>query len=133
MSGTTIAPGPTTNRIMSSGEPFVRVTIQVRSDPSSATARAAFTKFAILFVVLRLAGLGPVLRLRFRFRFRQSIDPASLQPGIHDEAFGFLARDLEPVENAGMLGRFAILALAPANQVVGGAPREILDRLDIIL
>ena len=32
MSGTTIAPGPRTKQIMSSGKPFVRVTMQVRSD-----------------------------------------------------------------------------------------------------
>ena len=103
--------------IMPSGEPFVRVTRQVRSGPSSASERAAFpmvgrafvfSAFVILafvvftFVLLSCALLilpprpprhlrpAPELLLRSSRRRRAP----------HDQRFGFLAREFEPVEDS---------------------------------
>ena len=60
-------------------------------------------------------------------------DPAGLDAGLHDHLLGLLARQLEAVEHAGVAHALAVLALGPADQVVGGAAGEILDRLDVVL
>src|SRR5581483_10695130 len=61
-------------------------------------------------------------------------DPAGLDAGLHDQRLGLLARNLDAIEETGVLHRLtAFLALGPADQVVGGAAGEIFDRLDVIL
>src|ERR1700682_132937 len=61
-------------------------------------------------------------------------DPAGDDARLHDHVLGVVARNFVGVENAGMLGRLAaFLALGPADQIVGGASRQILDRLDLVL
>src|SRR5207237_10757100 len=65
---------------------------------------------------------GGVLVLGFRLGNVGFADPAGLDAGLHDHGFGIVARNLEAVENAGVLGLLAaILALGPADQIVGGA------------
>src|SRR5262245_13487817 len=79
---------------------------------------------------------GALLRCRlFDRRRRQFLlaDPACLEARLHDQRFGVVARQIEPVEDAGIAGRLVVLALAPAEQIVGGAAREILDALDAVL
>src|SRR6201999_2667909 len=61
-------------------------------------------------------------------------DPARLDARLHDQGLGVLAGDIVAVEEPGVLDRLAaFLALGPADEVVGGAAREILDRLDVVL
>src|SRR3984957_9771711 len=61
-------------------------------------------------------------------------DPAGNDARLHDHVLRIVARDFVGIENAGMLGRLAaFLALGPADQIVGGASRQILDGLDIVL
>src|SRR5262249_11150974 len=61
-------------------------------------------------------------------------DPAGLDAGLHDQRFGILAGNLDAVEEAGVLDRLAaFLAFGPADQIVGGATGEVLDRLDVVL
>ena len=48
-------------------------------------------------------------------------DPAGLDAGLHNQQFAFLARKLEAIEKSRIASGFAILALRPARQVVGGA------------
>ena len=52
---------------------------------------------------------------------------------LHDHRLGVLARDFVAVEDAGLALALAVLALGPADQIVGGAAGEILDRLDAAL
>src|SRR5262245_63610904 len=61
------------------------------------------------------------------------LDPAGLDARLHDQRLGVVPRQVEAVEDAGIAGGLAVLALAPAEQVVGSAAREILHRLDIVL
>src|SRR6516225_8694271 len=59
-------------------------------------------------------------------------DPAGLDPSLHDQLFRIVTGDLDAVERTDMLGRLAaFLALGPADQIVGGAAREVIDRLDV--
>src|SRR6185437_3240366 len=60
------------------------------------------------------------IRLR-RFRKIGFGDPAGDQPRLHDHGLGILARDFDAVEIARVLDGFAVLALGPADQIVGGA------------
>src|SRR6185437_16785030 len=61
-------------------------------------------------------------------------DPAGLEARLHDHRLGVVAGNLDAVENARVLGRLAaVLALGPANEIVGGAAGEVLDRLDLVL
>ena len=48
-------------------------------------------------------------------------------------AFGLLARHVEAVQHAGLPDHLTVLALAPADQIVGRASRKILDGLDVVL
>src|SRR6202011_4172293 len=77
---------------------------------------------------LRLRGFGG-RRLRGRRQIR-GIDPTGLDSRLHDDPLGVFAGDLEAVENARMTNGLALLALAPAGKLVGGAAGEVLDRLE---
>src|SRR6516165_6469071 len=61
------------------------------------------------------------------------LDPAGLDARLHDQRFGLVAREIESVEGAGIAYRLAVLAFAPAEKVVGGATRQVLDRFDPVL
>ena len=43
-----------------------------------------------------------------------------------------LAREIEAVEYPGMMGGFAVLALAPSEQVVGGATGQVFQVLYVV-
>ena len=60
-------------------------------------------------------------------------DPASRQTSLHDHLLRLDTRDFELGEQAFELLRLAVLAFAPADEVVGGAAGEVLDRLDAVL
>src|SRR6266849_8034189 len=61
------------------------------------------------------------------------LDPSSLDARLHDQCFDVIARQIESVENAGISNRLAVLALAPAEQVIGRTAGQIFRRLDAIL
>src|SRR5216683_8000528 len=61
-------------------------------------------------------------------------DPAGDDARLHDHVLRLIARGFVGIEDAGMLGRLAaFLALGPADQIVGGATGQILDRLYVVL
>src|SRR5690606_22406931 len=60
-------------------------------------------------------------------------DPASLEAGFQDHFLGLFARDREVLEGALETLDLAILALGPADEIVGGTTGEILDGLDVFL
>src|SRR5882724_1416499 len=153
-SGTTEPSGATTNRIMSATGVTSPVAAQSRSlpgairrgprsSPSSSPLSCGcvcmprcvhslcFKLHASSFG-LRLARLSGSFRSRRR-RQILFLDPAGLDAGLHDQGLGLLLAEIEVAEDAGVLHGFAVLALAPAEQVVGDAASQILDRLDAVL
>src|SRR6478752_8483575 len=143
-SGTTAPSGATTNRIMSATGVTVPVAAQNRSVPGailrgprsrSSSCNRSCMRAGPWPLGLCLGCLGRSFGGRFGRRRREILflDPAGLDPRLHDQRLGFLARQIEAIEDAGVLDRLAVLALGPADQVVGGAAGQILDRLDAIL
>src|SRR5262249_43687979 len=61
------------------------------------------------------------------------LDPAGLDARLHDQRFGFVARQIESVERARIACRLAVLAFAPAEKVVGGATPPVFDRFYAVL
>src|SRR5262245_21176943 len=60
-------------------------------------------------------------------------DPPGLDASLHDEHFAFLAAQIKTLQKSRVAGRFAILALGPAREVVGGATGKVLYGLYAIL
>src|SRR5262249_5987839 len=81
---------------------------------------------------LRLAGLGWRLRRRWRRKIL-FLAPARLDAGLHDQSLGLLLAEIEISQDAGVFDGLAVLALAPADQVVGDAAGQVLDRLEAVL
>src|SRR6202048_1209062 len=137
-SGITSPEGATTNRISSSIGRTCRVTAHIRivadlsvrgplsrSGSAKASMGGTFSLHGLVFGGLGVLGLFDQIGLG---------DPAGDDARLHDHVLRVIARDFVGVENAGMLGRLAaFLALGPADQIVGGATGEILDRLDVVL
>src|SRR3954447_2964279 len=161
-SGTMCPCGETTKRISSSIGRTSRLTAHIRTvaDPSvrgplsrSGSADASMCAsspchFILLHIAHRDAkadryacGTRALRRLVFGgLGLRRRLgkiglgDPAGLDARLHDQGLGVLARNLVGIENARMFGRLAaFLAFGPADQVIGGAAREILDSLDVVL
>src|SRR5665213_3937814 len=87
-----------------------------------------FAPLALRRRIGRSVGIRRGRRSELGFRY-----PAGLQPRLHDHGFRVLARDFEAVEEARLMLAFAVLALGPAGQVVGGATSEIFDGLHAVL
>src|SRR5882757_3589631 len=130
--------GATTNRISSSIGRTARVTAHIRSVPdllvrgpssrSAGSARASMRVASSLRCRLVFGGLS----LLGGFRQIGLGNPPRDDARLHDHGFGVFARGLVGVENAGVLGRLAaFLALGPADEIVGGATREVFDGLDV--
>src|SRR5499427_9741628 len=85
---------------------------------------------------LRIPAIAPLGRLlggRFGLRGSREFggelglgDPPGLDAGVHDQELAFLARQLEAVEKSGVASGFAVLAVGPARQIVGGTTGKIL-------
>src|SRR5260370_11379088 len=137
-SGITSPEGATTNRISSPIGCTCRVTAHIRivadlsvrgplsrSGSAKASMDGTFSLHRLAFGGLGLLGLLDEIGLG---------DPAGHDARLHDHVLRVVARDFVWVENAGMLGRLAaFLALAPADQIVGGATGQALDGLDPLL
>src|SRR6185312_5234391 len=141
-SATTSPFGPTTKRMSSSTGLTSRDSAQVRSDPgaeaprSSSVSRSLSCATASIKKPFSLRLYRSVFALGRFFGRRVQLglgDPAGLHTGLHDQRLGLLAGDVETVEEAWLALGFAVLALGPAGQVVGGAAGEILDRLHAAL
>ena len=104
--------------------PFRRAAIERRL--SSSAASMPGVAHLTLPRLLRPASSAGFDQIGFR-------DPAGLQARLHDDRLAFLARQFEAVEDAGLALGFAILALGPADEIVGGAAGQVLDRLDAVL
>ena len=61
------------------------------------------------------------------------MDPARRDAGPHDHVLGLFAADGEVLERAFEALGFAVLAFAPADQVVGGAAGKVFNVLDAVL
>src|SRR5215510_9028181 len=140
-SGTAVPSGVTTNRIMSSTGRTVPVDAHSRSVPRAVLRGPASSASSIGCASIIGPNISsPLRRCGFRRRLfgrRRCevlfLDPAGLDAGLHDQRLGFVARQLEAVEDAGVLGGLTVFAFAPADKIVGGATREVLDRLDVVL
>src|SRR5262245_22618413 len=141
-SGTTAPSGATTKRIISATGLTAPVAAQKRSVPARA-ARGPLSSpsccgRACIGVRVHGSGLsfaglsGGVFGGRRR-RQILLLDPAGFDTRLHDQRLGVLTRELEPVEDAGVLHGLAVLALRPADQVVGDGAGQVLDRLDAVL
>src|SRR6185437_2558064 len=127
---TTSPVGATTKRISSSMGRTSRLTAHIRvvADfsvrgplSSSGSARASMRRPSPATELrrCRVGGFGRYLLLGEI----GLADPAGLDAGLHDQLFRLVAGDFDAVERAGVLGRFAaLLALGPADQIVGAQP-----------
>src|SRR5579884_1206371 len=136
-SGTTAPSGPMTKRMSSETGFTCRLSAQVRSvagatdvGPRSKSSSCATANMPV----------SSPLRVRlgsFSFAFRGMEfglgDPAGLKPRLHDHGFGIFARKAESLEVAGHMLGLAVLALGPADEIIGGASSKILDRLHAVL
>src|SRR6056297_1174954 len=60
------------------------------------------------------------------------VDPAGTDAGFHDHAFGISARQIEPVEEAGMAHGFGTATFRIADEIIGCTSGKVLDVLDIV-
>src|SRR5690606_38072221 len=124
VSGTSSPSGETTKRMSSSTGFTSRVSAHCRLSSSfRGTGRA----------IARLCGRPFLGRHGLRRRKILFGDPAGLEAGLQDHFLGFLAAHREILEGAVEALDLAVLALGPANEIVGRAARKILDRLDAFL
>src|SRR5262245_39690662 len=141
-SGTTTPSGERTKRISSSTGRTSRLTAHIRI-VADLPVRGPLSSSGSTMASMRGASPGYSLSRRLVFGGRRLRrlpgelflgDPARLDTRLHDQAFGVLTGNLDTVEEAGVLDRLAaFLALSPADEVVGGAAGEVLDRLDLAL
>src|SRR2546426_89673 len=59
--------------------------------------------------------------------------PTGLETGLHDHFLSLFPAHREILEGAVETLGFAVLAFAPANEVIGGATGKVLDSLDAFL
>src|SRR5262252_5480980 len=128
-SGTTAPSGATTKRMSSPTGRTSRVATHHRSVAAAAARapRSVTAFFVRLCMGLRhQTHLGRLLGGRFGLLRRELGgqlglgNPTSLDAGLHDDELAFLARELEAFEKSGVARDFAVLALGPAGEVVGG-------------
>src|SRR5262245_55571966 len=140
-SGTTSPFGPTTKRIISAAGLTSRVRAHVRSVRAAAPAapRSSSLSCATASIVSTIP-LSPRLRGFFRCRLggrrRRKLrlcHPARFQPSLHDYGLSVLARKIEVLEEARLMLGLAVLALRPADKIVGGAAGQILHGFHAVL
>src|SRR5262249_45149583 len=131
-SGTADPSGPSTKRIISATGLTVPVAAQNRSTPGPPWRAPASSPCSCDWACMGCDGSSHVGFGRFRRRFlhrrrRQILflDPAGLDARLHDQRLGFVARQIETVENARLALGLAMLALGPAATVVAAPPRPI--------
>src|SRR3954452_19214689 len=139
-SGTMCPCGETTKRISSSIGRTSRLTAHIRT-VADLSVRGPWSSSGSVSASIRVTSSFALSRLIFS---RLSLfgrlgeiglgDPAGLDAGLHDHRFGIVTGDVEAIERAGELGLLAaFLAFGPADQIVGGAAGEVVDRLEVVL
>src|SRR6478752_6425877 len=139
-SGTMCPWGETTKRISSSIGRTSRLTAHIRT-VADLSVRGPWSSSGSVSASIRVTSSFALSRLIFgRLGLFGGLgevglgDPAGLDAGLHDHRFSIVTGDIQAIERARIFGLLAaFLALGPADQIVGGAAGEVLDRLDVVL